>query len=223
MCQHGKAAALKLLTLCCAVLVLMCPFPLLAQQGLPSTANYHKYVDALAAEPNFGIEYSEDGAADATVLYPLNESGEELFGRPRDSVIALIRLGAKAIPLLIDCLGDGRITSILFNGNDTTKPMKVPVGYVCLDILTVTVQGPPVSEKQCAFDGLGACMNYGFYFRPDDYYDCWKGPNRCKLRPWVSVVQRNWRSQFLQNRLRFHNPYDDSSNPIYKEFRTQKK
>ena len=194
-----------------------------AQKQLTATADYHKYIDVLVGETDFGIEYSEDGAADATVLYPLNESNEKPYGRPRNSVVALVRLGTKGIPVLIDCLGDGRITSVRFNGNDITKPMKVPVGYVCLDILMVTVKGAPVSERECPFDGLGACMNYGYYFRPDDYYECYKGPSQCKLRPWVSVVQQNWRRQFLTHVLRFHNPYNDSGIPDYKEFATPKK
>jgi len=37
-----------------------------------------------------------------------------------------------------------------------SKPMQVPVGYVCLDILIGTTKGRPVHEPDCADDGLGA-------------------------------------------------------------------
>jgi hypothetical protein len=105
-----------------------------------------------------------------------------------------------------------------FEGNAITSPMNVPVGYVCLDILMNVVVGRPVSDTDCSDDGLGACMNYGFYFRPDDYYECTK--KDCFLRTWVSVVQRKWREAYLGHRLRFHNPYDTITVDEYKEFRT---
>jgi hypothetical protein len=82
--------------------------------------------------------------------------------------------------------------------------MNVPVGYVCMDILMNVVVGRPVSDPGCSDDGLGACMNNGFYFRPDDYYEC--SEKNCFLRPWVLVVQRKWRQAYLSHLLKFHNP-----------------
>ena len=75
---------------------------------------------------------------------------------PRDPVLAVVRLGAKSTPLLIDCLSDGRTTAARFAGNTVSKPMQVPVGYVCLDILIGTTKSRPVHEPDCADDGLGA-------------------------------------------------------------------
>ena len=196
-----------------------CVWPSAAQKRLSSTKDYDTYINPLAAGTDLGIEYSEDGAADATVLYPLSNGHDStsVYRRPSDAVISLVRLGQRSIPLLIDCLGDGRVTGVLFQ-SAMTKPMRVPVGYVCLDVLTLIVPGNRISQ-QCAYDGLGACINYGFYFRPDDYHHC--TADRCYLRPWVSVVQSNWRREFLQGRLRFHNPYDHI--PEYKEFATPTK
>jgi hypothetical protein len=96
--------------------------------------------------------------------------------------------------------------------------MNVSLGYVCLDILMNEVRGKPVSDPDCASDGLGACMSYTFYFRPDDYYGCFE--KTCLLRPWISVVQRKWRNAYLAHRLRYHNPYDSLPVDEYKEFRT---
>ena len=121
---------------------------------------------------------------------------------------------------MIDCLVDGRVSKLRFSGDDITKPMNVPVGYICLDILSVVAPGKPASQIECPYDGLGVCMNEGFYFRPDDYFRCWSGT--CRLRPWVRVVQENWRRQYLQHRLHFKNPYDNGFEE-YKGFATPKK
>jgi hypothetical protein len=192
-----------------------------AQTRLASKADYHKYIDPLVEVKDFGTHYSEDGAADASVLFPDERSSTFHYDRPSDEVISIVRLGAKGVPLLIDCLTDGRLTTMQFDGNNITKAMSEPVGYVCLDILMASTWGGPISDPQCEADGLGACMNYGFYFRPDDYYDCFETTQTCRPRPWVAVVQRNWRRQFVQNRLRYRNPYETVSDmPEYKEFAT---
>lgn len=183
---------------------------LVAQQRLASKSDYDKYIGAMLEVKDFGITYSEDGAADASILAPWHmENSHFQLDRPPDAVIALEGLGAKSLPLLIDCLNDGRVTAARFDGSSITKPMNVPVGYLCLDILIVDVRGQPVSPAyECDRDGLGACTNFGFYFRPDDYFDCSDG-RQCNPRPWVSVVQRNWRREFLMHRLRFENRFDD--------------
>lgn len=190
-----------------------------SQNRLSSPSEYHKYIDALLTVKDFGTHYSEDGAADATILFP--SSGTNPYARPAEAVIALVRLREKGFPLLIDCLTENRITSLRFDGNRITKAMNVPLGYVCLDIWMQTTWGGPVSDPECADDGLGACMNDGFYFRPDDYSNCWE--HECLLRPWVTVVQRNWKRQYVAHRLRFRNPYDLLRIDEYKDLRTRHK
>jgi len=190
-----------------------------AQPGrVAAPAEYHRYIDPLLEVKDFRTHYYEDGAADATVLFP--ESSQPPYGylMPPAPVIALVRLRGGSLPLLIDCLSDRRITSMRFEGNRVTQPMNVPLGYVCLDILMNEVSGRPVSDPNCADDGLGACMKYGFYFRPDDYYAC--TDNDCMVRPWILVVQRKWKNEYLAHRLRFHNPYDSLPVEEYKELKT---
>jgi len=165
------------------------------------------------------MEYFEDGAADASVLYPYDSKGAYLL--PADAVLSFLALQQRSLPVLIDCLNDGRLTNAVFDGNRITERMRVPVGYVCLDILTGFVSGKPVSDPACSNDGLGACMNDGFYFRPDDYFLC--SDKDCDPRPWVLVVQRNWRRMFLAGRLRFRNPYNEFPASIYQGFKTRKK
>ena len=122
------------------------------------------------------------------------------------------------MPLLIDCLDDGRLTNVRFHASGSVKSKGVPLGYVCLDILTGVVPGEPISDPDCDADGLGACVNRGFYFRPDDYITCTE--QRCIPRAIVAIVQRNWRRQFLRKRLKFYNPYDNTRIEQYKEFAT---
>lgn len=186
---------------------------------LSSAEDYRRYIDPLLRVADFGIHYYDDGAADASVLFPSTESNP--YDRPREPVIALVRLRDKSFPLLIDCLSDPRVTTANFDGSSITMPMKVPLGYVCLDILMAIVDGKPAARPGCADDGLGACMNEGFYFRPDDYSRCWQGV--CDLRPWVNVVQRKWREAFLRRQLRFRNPYDVMPITEYRDFVTRRK
>ncbi len=137
---------------------------------LSTRAEYQKYIDPMLAVNDFGVSYTEDGAADATAFFPSDK-------KPRELVLALVHLGQKSVPLLIDCLTDTRVTAIQFGGNTISKPMKVPLGYVCFGHLMGTTKSTQVHAKDCADDGLGACVNESFYFRPDDYSRCW--PNVC--------------------------------------------
>jgi hypothetical protein len=210
--------ALSLLALSC----LLSPAWASAASGkLATPTEYHRYIDPLLGVSDFRTQYDEDGAADASVVYP--QSGQPPYGylKPPEPILDLVRLRGRSLPLLIDCLSDGRITTMHFGGNWITKPMKVPVGYVCLDILMNVVVGRPVSDPDCSNDGLGACMNYGFYFRPDDYYEC--SERDCFLRSWVSVVRRKWKVAYINHRLKFHNPYDTITVDEYKELRTARR
>lgn len=51
--------------------------------------------------------------------------------RSRDPAAALVRLGAKSFPLLIDCLIEGRLASIEFAGS-TTSETDEDAGGICL-------------------------------------------------------------------------------------------
>ena len=119
---------------------------------LAPAADYHSYIDPLLGVEDFRTRYYEDGAADATVLFPQNDQPPPNLLKPQKPVIALVRLGKRSLPLLIDCLGDGRITTMRFEGNKITQPMNVPVGYVCMDILMNVVRGGPVSDPECGDD-----------------------------------------------------------------------
>ena len=167
-------------------------------QDKPVRPGDQKYIDALVATQNLGKLYVEDGAADGSVL---QGHGSNLPA----SVSDVIELKERAIPVLINCLSDTRLTSATFEGGFLRgKPIRTPVGYVCLDILmAVTKDNPRIFIRDCADDGLGACMQPGFYFRPDDYYPVGKD---YLARPWVLTVQRNWQRLYNRGLIRFRYP-----------------
>ena len=148
--------------------VISCAFvPASAQatrHRLASTAVYHKYVDPLLSEPDFGTEYSDDGAADSVRPFS-GKVGDNPYARPSEPVLTIVGAMTAAFPALIDCLSDRRTTSVVFDGNNITKRMNVSVGYVCLDILMAEAKGRGLNDPEDG-DGLGASMSPSFYFRP---------------------------------------------------------
>ncbi len=119
---------------------------------------------------------------------------------PIQSVRDIVNLGADAIPLLIAHLDDTRPTSAIF---DTNRPKPVPVGHVCLDILTHIVQGPGILIEDCADDGLGACIKRGYYFRPDAYT---RAERRYVAHSDVQQVKLRWHQAYMKGRVRFRYP-----------------
>ncbi len=213
---------MMLLRLCASILIPLALAASAQEKRLSTTADYEKYIAPLLSVKDFGMHYYDDGAADASVIYP--SSASNVYERPLDPISSLIRLGKKSHPLLIDCLSDERLTAVWFAGNTTTREMRVPLGYVCLDLLMHVTESKIVFEADCANDGLGACVNTGYYFRPDDYFHCAVGWEKCVARPWIAVVQKNWARLHKQRRLQFHNPYDSEGSPdYYKEFATPRK
>jgi hypothetical protein len=134
---------------------------LAAHPAVPSRARQERLFYALA-DIDFGSVYVEDGAADGSVTeeWRLSESGPEV--KAFAQVKAVVNLRDSALPLLIEHLDDVRPTQTQFNGK------AVPLGVIALDILSHII-GPnsKVFDPDCADDGLGACVNSGYYFRPD--------------------------------------------------------
>src|SRR5579863_4165402 len=92
------------------VLAVLCIAPArdLAAQTVGSKAEYLKYIDPMLSIKDFGIQYVDDGAADASVLYPSDN-------KPRDPVLALVRLGVKGTPLLSGGLRTSPAPALLKN------------------------------------------------------------------------------------------------------------
>ncbi|MGB9071049.1 MAG: hypothetical protein WCC22_00125 [Terriglobales bacterium] len=168
--------------------------------GVPSSGHEvpEALVDELVSTPDFGIVYIADGAGDGTVL---ND-------KPAGAVKKIVNLRDAAIPVLIRHLDDTRITSAKYKGGAYwDNPIAVPVGYLCLDILSQIVKDKKVlfvqGRRDCDFDGMGACIQSKYYFNPDDY--SMRGERLLPGRK-VLTAKRNWEAAQKAGLLKFRFP-----------------
>lgn len=155
------------------------------------------YIDALACSSDLQVVYGDDGAADATVMEAKETTAPE--------VRSIVELGSQAIPLLIRHLDDRRLTSATFHTYEgrTQKIIQVPVGHICLDILTHITNAPKIFADECGDDGLGACIDSKFYFRPDDYH--LEGEN-LKWNAIAHTAKINWQNAYKKGWVKFSYP-----------------
>jgi hypothetical protein len=157
-------------------------------------ASQEGLIDALVSARDLHTAYVEDAASDASATE-----------RPVPEVKNILNLGADAIPLLIEHLDDGRLTAATFNTSQGQgKPRltgRATVGYVCLDILMSVVDGPPVWIEGCGDDGLGACVEPGFYFRPDE-----------AAGSVVAGSKTEWQKAYRDGKLKFRTPKSVAAN-----------
>ena len=160
--------------------------------------NTDAIIEELVSTPDFGTIYIADGAGDGTVL---ND-------RPATAVKNIVKLQDAAIPVLIRHLDDMRLTSARYRGgvywND---PVAVPVGYVCLDILSQIVRDNKVlfvqGRRDCDSDGVGACIQPAYYFDSFNYVR--KGKSITPGRQ-VTIVKHNWEYARRRGLVRFRFP-----------------
>jgi hypothetical protein len=171
----------------------------IAPSGREIQSSTDAIIDELVSTPNFGVVYIADGAGDGTVLN----------GNPAAAVKEIVNLRDKAIPLLIRHLDDTRTTSALYKGgNHWANPLAVPVGYLCLDILSQIVGDNRIlfveGQRDCDSDGMGACIQPKYYFDPDAY-SVGKGDHLLPSKK-VLNVKRNWESARQIGLLKFSFP-----------------
>lgn len=139
-------------------------------------------LEVLARTP-FGPVYADDGAGDGTVTQSGEIIGSGPTVRPVSAVKAIVDLRGVAIPLLIDHLDDSRPTAITFESR------RVPLGHVALDILMhITRSTKRIFFSDCGDDGLGACVQPGYYFRPD----ATRAEMRAVKARWDTARKRGW-------------------------------
>jgi hypothetical protein len=145
-------------------------------------------LDKLAQEPNLGLVYIDDGSGEGTVV---NNS-------PNPVVRQIIALGPRAIPVLIAHLDDRRPTSALYKvGNFRNEPVRTPLGFVVLDILTQITRDTGAlfvnGQKHCEFDGMGACVKDRYYLKPEVFISRDSGSEQKveKLKASWSAARRN--------------------------------
>ncbi len=160
-----------------------------------------KLIDALVNAPELQ-SYYDDGAGDATVL---EIDGDNKVRDLKKEVRDILLLKQKAIPLLIEHLSDERLTAATFSGGfiSPSQTYHVPVGFICLDILTSIIgNNKTVYYKyECGDDGMGSCINEGFYFRPDDYKSAGKELHQ---RDIVNIVRKNWEKAYRLGKIKYN-------------------
>ncbi len=155
------------------------------------------YIDALVCSPNLRVDYIDDGAADMSVL---EWSKEDTAPEARN----VVERGSKAVPFLIRHLDDRRLTSATFSVHEgrTKTSTPVPLGYICLDMLTNVTKAPKIHDV-CGDDGMGACVDGGFYFRPDDYH---LENGELKANAIVYTAKKNWQKAYKKGWVKFDYP-----------------
>ena len=163
-----------------------------------------KALDALVALKGLGEIYIEDGAADGTIAVPEGETSRDRMA----AVDPILMCSGKAAPVLIAHVDDTRLTSALFKGGaHRRQPIRVPVGFVCLDLLLNGLSPfdsavrDPATEND---DGLGMGFLPQFYFRPDSYKI---GPGGYRPLPVVYNVKKQWEEALAQGKLQFRHEY----------------
>jgi hypothetical protein len=181
-----------------ALLVLACGQSVQASQNRASD----QYIDALASAPNLP-RYSADGAADVSVTsYDMTDP--KTAEHHIRAVLDIVNLGQKAIPLLIAHLDDMRPTSATFYSERYKRVVNVPVGYVCLDLLTNIVKDTPrIFIEPCTDDGLGACFKGEFYFWPDAFNLRGRG---YMARPEIIRAKSNWQRSYRMGYVKYRYP-----------------
>ena len=168
-----------------------------------STSSNENLIDALVNTPNLYVKYVEDGAADGSVLAIYEDGSGNMTNSIAKEVKDIVALRDKAIPLLIEHLDDTRPTSATTSqgGYLTDKPIRVPVGYVCLDILIniVGVKNRLIySEEERG--GFGSEIKDGYYFRPDDYRII---GDIFVVRPIVRIAKANWQKAYRDGKIKY--------------------
>jgi hypothetical protein len=163
-----------------------------------SSEDPESLIDELVSTANFGVVYVADGAGDGSVL---ND-------KPAAAVKKIVNLRGGAISLLIAHLDDTRLTSARYKGGKHwSDPAGVPVGYVCLDILSQIVKDNKIlfvqGRRDCDFDGMGVCIEQKYYFNPDDY--SFKGELLVPQKRVLSA-KHNWQQVYKTGILEFRFP-----------------
>ena len=174
-----------------------------ANSAKPTASPNGNPIDALITAPDLYVNYVEDGAADGSVLAVYPDSEGYATNPIAREVKDIVALRDKAVPLLIECLDDTRPTSATTSsgGYLTDKPVRVPVGHVCLDILIniVGVKNRSIYAEE-EHGGFGSEIKDGYYFRPDDYRVT---GDTFVERPIVRIVKANWQKAYRDGKIKY--------------------
>lgn len=157
---------------------------LLAMLAEPASVDHGVIVALAKMKPS--VKYSTDGAADVSVM-ALGQNQYGVTTHPPAELARIVALRQSAIPILISHLDDTTPTLHRFSA---APSLRVPLGFVCLDILVAITEGP-MHVQDCADDGFGACVTEGYFFRPDS------------SRQDIAKVKKKWERLLAKGHVRF--------------------
>ena len=164
-----------------------------------SASSLDSYVEELVRWESIVEVYYSDGAADGSILAvpPQHE--------PHPAVRPILACVDQAAPVLVERLSDARPTRVLFRTGSRNEILRqASVGHLVLDILLMTVADDSgVLIADCFDDGLGACVNAGYYFEPDAWF---LDGNLPQPKPEVLDVKRRWTELLEAGRLNLEYP-----------------
>lgn len=162
--------------------------------------NKENLITALITSKNLPGRFGDDGVFVNTLL--------EDDPTPRE-VRRILKLGAKAIPLLIAHLDDTRLTRMRFccSGGEGGEH-GVTVGDASLDILRrIVVNAAPMFDPQCVKDrtagtevGEASCLEERFEFSPPSFSG--RGRSRRPSRE-ARIAKKNWQKAYANKKIRY--------------------
>jgi hypothetical protein len=186
-----------------ALLLALPAYPKKSQLGRPKL-DRDRILAALLTTDFPNNIYYDDGAGDGSLILYKQDEKAEYDIVPDPTVKELVNAGDASLPLLISCIGDARPTRIEFKPARAERFVRVPLGYVCLELTTMLVRTPlpkVAMDSDCSTDGIGVCYHEGYYFRPDVL-----AAEPAAGTKKMAAVQANWQRLLKENSIRFEYP-----------------
>jgi hypothetical protein len=183
---------------------------LLSAQGAAPKLDRERILNALLTTEFPSDVYPDDGAGDGTLIrYKIvGEHYDEII--PDRTVKAIVESGEEALPLLVSCINDTRLTRIGFEpssvsevGKRGVKSTNVPLGYVCLELLTNVAADPrhKANDPDGYGDGICTGARKGFCFRPDVL-----AINSANGKQVMARTQQRWQQLLKQKQIGYRYP-----------------
>lgn len=177
--------------LCCLALILIAP-DATAQTKRKKTVNGEKLISALVNSKNVAGYYGDDGIS-------------IVFEAPE--IQRILKLGRKAIPLLIAHLDDKRLLNMATNPNTSGVGYQITVGAASLDLLTMMIrEDARFFDKKCLKElqeGLEAplcyCVKKAYHV---SYEDFWRD-GKIRVSNRIVKAKSNWLKAYRKKQIHY--------------------
>lgn len=176
--------------LCSLLLILISPVT--AQTKRKKKVDGEKLITALVNSESVAGYYGDDGIS-------------IIFEAPE--IQRILKLGSKAIPLLIAHLDDRRVLNMATNPNSSGVGYQITVGAASFDLLTLMIrEDARFFDKKCLkelSEGMEAplcyCVKKAYYV---NYEDFWY-EEKIRVNPRVIRAKKNWLKAYRKKQIRY--------------------